>query len=380
MTTTTAADASTSTTTAIDSTTTRTSTADDDVAAIETFVGAFATDLAAVLHGATVVLGDKLGLYRAMADLGAATPEQIAGATGCDPRFVHEWVNAQAASGYCHYDPSTATYRLDAAQRACLADDSHPAFVVGGMAIASSIHRDEAKVREAFQSGNGVAWHEHDADLFIGTERFFRPGYVANLTTSWIPALDGVEDRLRRGARVADIGCGHGASTVLLGQAYPASTVVGFDYHAASIEIARRRAVAAGVDGRVTFEVASAGAFPGDGYDVAFIFDALHDMGDPEAALRHVHDRLVPGGTLMLVEPNATDAVEGNLNLVGRIFYSASTFICTPASRAQGGEHAACLGAQAGEARLRELALRAGFRTMRRAAETPFNLVLELTA
>lgn len=313
-----------------------------------------------------------------MARLGAATPEQIAATVRCDARFVHEWANAQAASGYCHYDASTGTYWLDDAQATCLADEQHPAFVVGGMALASSLHKDEPIVREAFRSGAGVGWHEHHEDLFSGTERFFRPGYVANLTTSWIPALDGVEERLQRGARVADIGCGHGASSVLLAETYRSSTVVGFDYHEASIETARQRATAAGVQDRVTFEVATADDFPGAGYDVAVIFDALHDMGDPEGALRHVRNALAPDGTLMLVEPNAADAVEDNLNLVGRIFYSASTFICTQASRRQAGEHAACLGAQAGEARLTEIARRAGFRRVRRAAETPFNIVLEL--
>jgi SAM-dependent methyltransferase len=349
-----------------------------DPADIDAFVGRFATDLGAVLHGATVVLGDKLGLYRAMAALGPATPAQIAESAGCDARFVQEWVNAQAASEYCHYDPATDTYHLDAAQAACLADETHPAFVAGGMSVASSLHKDEEQVTATFRTGQGVGWHEHCDDLFVGTERFFRPGYVANLTTSWIPALDGVEERLQAGGRVADVGCGHGASTTIMATTYPASTVIGFDYHEPSIETARRRADAAGLGDRVTFEVAASDDFPGEGYDLVCIFDALHDMGDPGAALRHIRRALAPTGTLLLVEPHASDTVEGNIGLVGRIFYSASTFICTPASRAQAGADAACLGAQAGQARLTALAHEAGFSRVRRAAETPFNLILEL--
>ncbi len=366
----------TTTTTTTDTPSANTAVADP--ADIDAFVGRFATDLGAVLHGATVVLGDKLGLYRAMAELGPATSQTIAERVGCDPRFVQEWVNAQAASEYCRYDAATETYRLDAAQVACLADEAHPAFVAGGMAVASSLHKDEQRVTESFRTGRGVGWHEHHDDLFVGTERFFRPGYVANLTTSWIPALDGVAEKLRGGARVADVGCGHGASTTILASTYPASTVVGFDYHGLSIETARRRADAAGLAGQVEFVVAPADGFPGKDYDLVCIFDALHDLGDPSVALRHIRRSLATDGTLMLVEPNAADTVEGNLGLVGRIFYSASTFICTPNSRAQSGADAACLGAQAGQARLTELAHATGFSRVRRAAETPFNIVLEL--
>jgi len=349
-----------------------------DQLTVEEFTGKFATDLAAVLHGATVVVGDKLGLYRAMADLGPATPAEVATAAGCDERYVQEWLNAQAASEYCHYDPATGRYHLDATQRACLADEADPAFLTGGMSVASSIHKDEEKVGAAFRTGAGVGWHEHHDDLFTGTERFFRPGYVANLTTSWIPALEGVEAKLQAGARIADVGCGHGASSVLLGGAYPASTVAGFDYHKPSIDVARKRAADAGVADRVTFDAASAADFPGEGYDLVCIFDALHDMGDPVGALRHIRSALDEDGTLLLVEPNAADRVEDNIHLVGRIFYSASTFICTPGSRDQGGADAACLGAQAGEARLRDVAKAAGFTRFRRATETPFNLVFEL--
>jgi SAM-dependent methyltransferase len=352
----------------------------DAVEPVEDFVGRFAADLGAVLHGATVVIGDKLGLYRGLARLGPSTAGELAVETGCDERSVQEWLNAQAASGYCRYDPARGRYHLDATQVACLADEGHPAFVAGGMAVASSLHKDDGLVLDAFRTGRGVGWHEHHDDLFEGTERFFRPGYVANLATSWIPALDGVEGKLRSGAAVADVGCGHGASSVLLGESYPDSTVVGVDDHPASIDVARARAEAAGVADRVTFEVAGADGYPvpAGGYDLVCIFDALHDMGDPEAALRHVRSSLAPDGTLLLVEPNAGDRVEDNLDLVGRIFYSASTFICTQASRSQSGSEAACLGAQAGEARLREVAAAAGFSSVRRAAETPFNMVLEL--
>jgi SAM-dependent methyltransferase len=347
---------------------------------IATFTGRFATDLAAVLHGATVVVGDKLGLYRALSAQGPSTPEELAAATGCDPRYVREWLSAQAAAEYAHYDPVTGRFHLDDVQAACLADDSLPTFLAGGMAVASSLHRDEDAVREAFRTGHGVGWHEHHHDLFDGTERFFRPGYVANLTTSWIPAIGGLAEKLAAGATVADIGCGHGSSSILLGQAYPAATVHGFDTHERSIEVARKRAADAGVADRVRFEVAAGSGYrvPDGSYDVAFIFDALHDMGDPEAVAAHIRRSLAEDGVLVLVEPNAGDRLEDNLHLVGKIFYSASTFICTPASRSQSGEAAACLGAQAGDARLGAVCGAAGFRTFRRVAETPFNAVYEV--
>ena len=347
-----------------------------DQADLDAFVGRFVTDLAAVAHAATVVLGDKLGLYPALAEHGPATPAELADATGCDERYLREWLSAQAASEYAHHDPATGRFHLDEVQATCLADPSHPAFVVGGMTVASSMHKDEEVLREAFRTGGGVGWHEHHDDLFVGTERFFRPGYAANLTSAWIPALDGVEARLDTGALVADVGCGHGASTLLLAEAYPNSTIVGFDYHGASIDIARKRAAEAGLGDRVRFEVASASDFPGQGYDLVCIFDALHDMGDPVAAAAHIRSTLADDGTWLLVEPSAGDRLEDNLNLVGRVFYSASTMICTPASRAQHG--AACLGAQAGDARLAEVTAAGGFTRFRRAAETPFNAVLEV--
>jgi SAM-dependent methyltransferase len=347
-----------------------------DPAAIDAFVGRFATDLAAVAHAATVVVGDKLGLYQALAVAGPSTAAELARATGCDERYLQEWLSAQAASEYAHYDPATGRFHLDAAQAACLGDPDHPAFVAGGMTVVSSMHKDEEAIRSAFGTGDGVGWHEHHHDLFVGTERFFRPGYAANLVTSWIPALDGVEAKLVSGATVADLGCGHGASTLLLAAAYPESTIVGFDYHAPSIEVARQRAIDAGLADRVRFEVAPADRFPGSGYDLVCTFDALHDMGDPVGAARHVHQALADDGTWLLVEPSAGDRLEDNLHLVGRIFYSASTMICTPASRSQ--EGAACLGAQAGDARLREVVEAGGFTRFRRASETPFNAVLEV--
>lgn len=347
-----------------------------DQADLDAFVGRFVGDLAAVAHAATVVVGDKLGLYEALADHGPATPAELAAATGCDERYLREWLSAQAASEYAHYDPATGRFHLDDVQTACLADATHPGFLAGGMTVVSSMHKDEESVRSAFTTGQGLGWHEHHHDLFVGTERFFGPGYVANLVTEWIPALDGVAAKLEAGATVADVGCGHGVSTLLLAEAYPNSTVVGFDYHPASIDVARKRAAEAGLGDRVRFEVAGADAFTGSGYDLVCIFDALHDMGDPTAAARHIRSALADDGTWLLVEPSAGDRLEDNLHLVGRIFYSASTMICTPASKAQPG--AACLGAQAGDARLQEVVAAGGFTRFRRATETPFNAVLEV--
>ena len=341
-----------------------------DESKLEQLIGQFATDFGAALHAATVVVGDKLGLYRALAE-GPATGAQLAARTGLDERLVEEWCAAQHVSGYAELDPATGSYSLTDEQAAVLADDSTPAFLVGAMTIVAAMFKDEAAIREAFRSGRGLGWHEHDHDLFHGTERLFRPGYLGNLTSAWLPALDGVEPRLQAGATVADIGCGHGSSTILLAEAFPASTIVGFDYHEGSIDVARKRAADAGVADRVRFEVASAQDFPGTGYDLVCIFDALHDMGDPVAGARHIRESLADDGTWLLVEPMTAD--EGP---VARIFRSASVGICTPSAQAQPGGYA--LGNQVGDDRWQELLAEAGFGRFRRAAETPFNRVFEV--
>jgi SAM-dependent methyltransferase len=346
-----------------------------DEAKLDEFMGRFVGDLGAALSAALVVIGDRLGLYRAMADGSPTSPEELAERTATDPRYVREWLSNQAAGGYVTYDPEAASFYLTPEQSFALAQEGSPAFVPGAFQLATALTKDEEKIADAFLTGHGVGWHEHHHDLFAGTERFFRPGYAANLVSAWIPALDGVEEKLKAGAIVADVGCGHGASTILLAEAYPRSTFLGFDYHDGSIERARERATAAGVDDRVRFEVASAKGYPGQGYDLVGMFDCLHDMGDPVGAAAHVLSTLAPDGTWLIVEPNAGDRLEDNLNPVGRIFYGGSTLVCTPASRDQ--EVGLCLGAQAGEARLREVVTEAGFTRFRRATETPFNLVLE---
>ncbi len=339
---------------------------------IEDFAHKALGDVAGALTAALVVLGDKLGLYKALAE-GPATAAELAARTATAERYVREWLNAQAAAGYVTYEDGR--YTLPPAQAACLADDDSPTCVLGAFQGMTAAMRANGKVAEGFKSGHGVGWHEHDPELFVGIERFFRPGYVAHLVSEWIPALAGVQAKLERGARVADVGCGLGASTIILAQAFPRSSFVGFDYHPASIERARERARAAGVADRVRFEVASAKAFPGTGYDLVAFFDCLHDMGDPVGATRHVRQAVAPEGTFLVVEPFAGDHVEDNLTPVGRLFYSVSTLVCTPASLAQ--EVGLALGAQAGEARLRSVLQQGGFTRIRRATATPFNLVLE---
>jgi 2-polyprenyl-3-methyl-5-hydroxy-6-metoxy-1,4-benzoquinol methylase len=321
------------------------------------------------------VIGDELGLYRALAGAGPSTPAELAARTDTAERYVREWLNAQAASGFVEYDPETQRYELTSEQALAFAHADSPAFMPGAFQLALGTVRDAPHVREAFSTGTGFGWHEHNHDVFEGCERFFRPGYLANLVTAWIPALDGVESKLKAGARVADVGCGLGASTILMAQAYPASTFTGSDYHEGSITLARERARDAGVADRVSFEVAPADAFPGAGYDFVACFDCLHDMGDPVAAAAHVHSTLADDGTWMVVEPMAGDSVEDNLNPVGRTYYAFSTLLCTPSSLAQDGKLA--LGAQAGERRLTEVITAGGFGSVRRAAETPFNIVLE---
>jgi SAM-dependent methyltransferase len=345
-----------------------------DEAKLGAFMGRFVGDLGAVMHAATVVVGDQLGLYKRLAE-GPSTVEALARRTETDPRYLREWLSAQAASGYVEYDPASQTFSMTEEQAFALAQEGSPAFIPGAFQVAVAQFKAIPKIAKVLQTGLGLGWHEHDVSLFHGTERFFRPGYAANLVSSWIPALNGVQAKLERGARVADIGCGHGASTIIMAQAFPKSTFTGFDFHPPSVERARAAASQAGVQGRATFEVASAKDYPGDGYDLATMFDCLHDMGDPAGAAAHVKRSLRADGAWMIVEPFANDRLEDNLNPVGRVFYSASTFICTPASRAQ--EVGACLGAQAGEARIRGVVEQGGFKRFRRAAQTPFNLIYE---
>ncbi|HVO27447.1 MAG TPA: class I SAM-dependent methyltransferase [Candidatus Margulisiibacteriota bacterium] len=345
-----------------------------DQSRVEGFVHKALGDLGSALTASLVVIGDKLGLYQAMADAGPLTPAELAARTGTVERCVREWLAAQAAAGYVDYDATTQRYTLPAEHAVALVDENSPACVLGGFQGMTAAMRAEPKVAAAFRTGAGVGWHEHDPQLFEGVERFFRPGYNANLVNTWIPALEGVEAKLTAGARVADVGCGHGASTIIMAKAFPRSIFVGFDYHRASIERARERAAAAGVSERVHFEVASAKNYPGI-YDLVACFDCLHDMGDPVGAATHVRQSLKADGTWLLVEPRAGDHTEDNLNPVGRLFYSVSTLVCTQASLAQ--EVGAALGAQAGEARLRDVVTCAGFTHFRRATETPFNLVFE---
>jgi SAM-dependent methyltransferase len=321
-----------------------------------------------------VLIGDKLGLYRAMAGAGPLTPAELATRTGAHERYVREWLSAQAAGGYVTYDPATGRFTLPPEQAFLLLDADLP----GAFQLSVGSIRDEPKITDAFRTGAGVGWHEHDAGVYEGCERFFRPGYAMNLVSQWIPALDGVKTRLEAGGRVADVGCGHGASTIIMAQAFPRATITGFDYHPASIEAARQAADKAGVGDRVSFEVTAAKGYPGTGYDLVTFFDCLHDMGDPVGAARHVRKSLATGGVWMLVEPFANDRLEDNLNPVGRLYYAASTLLCTPASLSQ--EVGLALGAQAGENRLREVLTQAGFTRVRRVAQTPANMILEVRA
>ena len=345
-----------------------------DTQKLDAFLGKFVCDLGAAMHAGTVVLGEKLGLYKALAN-GPMDAAELAAATSTDARYVAEWLAAQAASGYAQYDATTQKFSLSEEQAFALATEGSPAYIPGAFQLTLGAQRSTDKIAQAFRTGLGFGWHQHHEWLFLGTEKFFRPGYAANLVANWIPALDGVETKLQTGGKVADVGCGLGASTILMAQAYPKSSFVGFDYHAPSLEWAHEAAQQAGVADRVSFEVCSASAFPGRDYDFAAMFDCLHDMGDPVGAAAHVRQALKPDGSWMIVEPFANDKLEDNLNPIGRVFYSASTLICTPASRSQ--EVGRALGAQAGEARLREVVQAGGFTRFRRATQTPFNLVLE---
>ena len=339
------------------------------------FIGKLVGDLGAMASIGPMILGEKLGLYKAMAGGAPIDAAELAAKTNTDERYVREWLCAQAASGFVQYDAAASRFSMSEEQAAALADEDGPFYFLGAIEVAVAMVRDEPKILDAFRTGKGVGWHEHDVCLFRGTERFFRPGYMRHLLSEWIPALNGVKEKLESGGRAADVGCGHGASTILMAQAFPKSHFWGFDYHPPSIDKARAAAAAAGVGDRTTFEVAPAKGYPGENYDLVAFFDCLHDMGDPAGAARHVLSTLAGTGVWMVVEPMANDTVEGNLNPVGRVFYSASTFVCTPASRSQ--EVGLGLGAQAGEARLRQVISEGGFKHIRRAAETPFNMVLE---
>jgi 2-polyprenyl-3-methyl-5-hydroxy-6-metoxy-1,4-benzoquinol methylase len=331
-------------------------------------------DIGAAMSAALVTIGDKLGLYKALAGAGPLTPADLARRTGTAERYVREWCANQAAGGYLTYDPSTGAYTLPEEHAFALADETSPVFLPGAFQVIEAAIRAEPRIAENFRTGDGLAWGDHHPCLFEGTERFFRPNYNANLVSNWIASLDGVEPKLRQGAKVADVGCGHGASTILMAQAFPQSHFFGFDFHEPSIQVARQRAEKAGVADRASFAVARSTDYPGKGFDLVAHFDCLHDMGDPIGAARHVRETLSADGTWMIVEPFAGDRVEDNLNPVGRVFYAASTLICVPSSLAAKGP---ALGAQAGEARLREVVMAGGFTRFRRAAQTPFNLVLE---
>ena len=345
-----------------------------DMDKLNAFVGRFVGDLGATAHAGMVVIGEKLGLYKALAAQ-PMTSTELAAKTATDERYVREWLSSQAAGGYVTYDEKTNKFSLDEEQAFTLANEDSPAYLPGAFELALGALAAVPRITESFRTGAGMGWHEHAEGVFHGCEKFFRPGYAANLVSSWIPALQDVQQKLEAGARVADVGCGKGASTLLMAQAFPKSHFTGFDYHDQSIEGARNSAKRQGIADRVTFEVAKAKEYPGTNYDFVAVFDCLHDMGDPKGAAAYVRSTMKPDGTWMIVEPYAEDTTEGNLNPVGRVFYSASTMLCVPASMAQ--EVGAALGAQAGEARIRDVVTSGGFEHFRRATQTPFNLVFE---
>ena len=342
---------------------------------LNVFIGKMLGDVGAAMNASLMLIGDKLGLYKTLSEKGPFTSAELAQATKTSERYVREWLSAQAASGYVEYDAASGKFSMTPEQTLVFGNDESPVFMgaVGDLVAATFL--DEPKVTDAFKTGRGVGWNKRSECLFCGTARFFRSGYKHHLVQEWLPALDGVVEKLERGARVADVGCGHGISTRLMAEAFPKSRFVGFDYHPGSIEAARRATKDGGLADRVRFDVHSANTYPAGDYDLVCFFDCLHDMGDPVGAMKHVRETMATDGTCMLVEPFAHDRLEDNLNPVGRIFYAASTVICTPASLDQ--EVGMALGAQAGEARLRDVANKGGFTRFRRATETPFNLILE---
>ncbi len=345
-----------------------------DEAALEQFMGQVVTDMGAAMNAVLVIVGDELGMWKAMAGSGPMAPSDIAEKTGVAERYVREWLSAQAASGYVEFDPESEMFELSPEQAMAFAESESPVYMLGGYHVISSLFHDRERLAERFRAGEGFGWHEHDPELFSGTEQFFRPGYKAHLVPEWIPAMDGLEEKLEQGAKVADVGCGHGASTLLMAEAFPRSEFHGFDYHEDSIAQAKRLAAEAGME-NASFEVATAKDYPGRGYDLVTFFDCLHDMGDPVGAMKHTRETIGEDASVMLVEPFANDSLAENLNPVGRVFYAASTMICTPSSLDQ--EVGMGLGAQAGEGRLGEVAEAAGFHHFHRAAETPFNMILE---
>jgi len=346
-----------------------------DMDNLQEFLGRFVADLGATVSAGNIVIGHRLGLYKTLA-AGPVSADELAAATRTSPRYIAEWLRGQTAGGYVEYDPAAGIYSMTEEQAFALANPDGGVYVPGAFVLALGALRAEPRLADAFRTGAGVGWHEHDEDVFTGCEQFFRPGYIANLIPAWIPALDDVQAALESGAKVADIGCGLGASTILLAQRFPNSRFIGSDYHDRSIEVARKRAGDAGVADRVSFEVASAAEFSGTDYDLAATFDCLHDMGNPLAAARHVRQALKPDGTWLVVEPYAADDVAGNMNPVGRVYYNFSTLLCVPNALSQPGGYA--LGAQAGETAIRQITADAGFTRFRRAAETPFNLVYEV--
>jgi 2-polyprenyl-3-methyl-5-hydroxy-6-metoxy-1,4-benzoquinol methylase len=342
---------------------------------LNAFMGKFVQDLGAALHGSSVLIGEQLGLYKALAAKGPATSEDLSKSTGVRERYLREWLAAQAASGYVEYDPEHHRYSMTPEQKFALTDEDSPAYIPGAFYSVGSVYKDQRKIADAIRAGKGFGWHEHHNDLFVGTRKFFRPGYLANLVSGWLPSLDGVVPKLQAGAEVADVGCGLGASTLIMARAFPKSKFLGFDYHLESIEWARNAAVSEGLTQNADFEVASASDFRGKDYDLVTFFDCLHDMGDPVGAVAHVRKSLQPDGTLMVVEPFAHEHLEENLTPVGRVFYNASILICVPCSLSQEGERG--MGAQASDSSLLQVFRDGGFTRVRKAVETPFNRVFE---
>ncbi len=337
-------------------------------------LGKVVTEMGAAANGPLITIGDKLGLYKTLSTSGQLTSQELATKTNTAERYIREWLSAQAASGYVNYNSMNKKFSMTPEQTAVFGNDKSPVFMTGAFYAISSLYFDESKIEEAFKTGDGVSWGDHNTCLFCGTEKFFSPSYEGNLITNWLPALDGVVEKLQKGAKVADIGCGHAASTIIMAKAFPNSSFIGFDFHKASIEQAKERAQNTGLT-NVSFAVATAKDFPGNDYDFITFFDCLHDMGDPIGACVHTKAALKPDGTCMVVEPFAKDSLEENMNPVGRAFYAFSTMLCTPCSLNQ--EVGLALGAQAGEKRLKEVISKGGFTNFKRATETPFNLILE---